>query len=222
MNLLLVTALTIQGLYYMANKCKLAIFDMDGVLVESASIHTKALRKSIAALVSIEASQERFLDASDGIRTKDKLKRLAASYGLSNIEIKAIDELKERLTIEALVALPINSMLVETLTELKRKGIRLSVGSNSRRVYVDIVINAIGISHLLDYSVAGDEVDNPKPHPEIFKRSIEYLGYSPNETVIFEDSSIGIEAAAKTGSIVIIVDSSSGVTKEQLLFCVNR
>lgn len=222
MNSLPAIALTIQGLCSMATKCKLAIFDMDGVLVNSADIHTEALRKSIASLVSTEASQERFLDAHDGIRTKDKLKRLAASYDLSDSKVRAIDELKERLTVKGLEQLPINVMLVETMTELKRKGIKLSVGSNSRRAYVNIIVKAIGIEHLLDYSVSGDEVDNPKPHPEVFKRSMEHLGYSADETVIFEDSTIGIEAAARTGSIVIVVDSSSGVTKEQLLFCVNR
>lgn len=195
---------------------------MDGVLVNSADIHTEALRKSIASLVSTEASQERFLDAHDGIRTKDKLKRLAASYGLSDTEVKAIDVLKEKLTMEGLERLPTNPMLIETLTELKRKGIKLSIGSNSRRSYVDAIVKAIGIEPLLDYSVAGDEIDNPKPHPEVFKRSMEYFDYSADETVIFEDSTIGIEAAARTGSIVIVVDPSSGVTKEQLLFCVNR
>jgi HAD superfamily hydrolase (TIGR01509 family) len=200
---------------------KLAIFDIDGVLVNTTDIHTEALRLSIASLVSPEAAREDYLDASDGIRTIDKLRRLQSSYGLSDHDIKSIDSMKSMLTTNAFAHYPRNEMLVRVLSNIKAQGVLLSIGSNSRRSNVDFLTQSLGIFDLLDFSVAGNEVKNPKPAPDVFLASMSKLNVKPEDTIIFEDSDSGYQAALATGAIVVRVNPVTLVTEEQLLKIVN-
>jgi HAD superfamily hydrolase (TIGR01509 family) len=198
---------------------KLAIFDLDGVLATTTEIHTKTLRMAVERACAHNgiAHQEAYLDGADGIRTVDKLKRLAASYGFSDAFIAAINKDKTTLAVEELSKLKPNQEIIDGIVALKARGYDVGVASNSRRLFVDIVLKAIGLDEVVDFTIAGDELTNPKPDPEIFLRSMK--GYDLNDVYIFEDSPTGLAAARATGATVIEVNPDTLVTANQFLLC---
>lgn len=198
---------------------KLVIFDLDGVLVNTTDLHTKALRDAVQYVVPGEAHLAEFLDASDGIRTKDKLERLKADYTLSDNAIRCIDLCKQEFTIQELKKLKLNESIVKGIKGLRRRGYKIAVASNSRRSFVDEVVKTIGIRKLVDYSISGDEVGSPKPDPEIFLKAIEHFGADRKDVFIFEDSPAGLEAAVRTGAEVIVVNPKILATEEQFSRC---
>jgi beta-phosphoglucomutase len=206
---------------------KLAIFDLDGVLVNTTEIHTAALRRAVAYVIDGKAHQEPYLDAADGIRTRDKLARLADSYDLTDIAVDCLDHLKNKIVTQQLSLLKPNQEIIDGIKALRQRGYKVAVASNSRRSSVDTVLEQIGLTGLVNFSISGDEVDLPKPDPEIFIKTIQYfdVSYFPqcamdlNEVYIFEDSPAGLEAARNSGARVIQVDPSKLVTVEQLLLC---
>ena len=185
---------------------KLAIFDLDGVLVKTDHIHTNMLRFAVESILHSDASQLPMFDAQDGIRTVDKLKALQAMYDLPDDTIRGIDRLKQMLTCVELISLPKNQLIVDILTHLKLKGYMIALASNSRRLYVDAAITALSIKHLIDFSIAGDEIQHAKPHPECFERAMAHFSATSQQTTIWEDSNAGLTAARATGATVIQVD----------------
>jgi len=195
---------------------KLAIFDMDGVLANTTHIHTSALRDAVYTRVHEEASREHYLTASDGIRTTNKLECLRAQYGLSDEIVKSIDELKESLTLNAFGSIQKNELLISEFSRIKNKGIRIAIGSNSRRVYVDKIIQSLGLSEFIDFSIAGNEVFRSKPDPEIFNTIMARFNISNEDTIIFEDSIAGLKAAHEAKANVEFVNNRTLITLEQL------
>ena len=112
------------------------------------------------------------------------------------------------------------------LLESLRGRVKLAVASNSVRRYVEGSIASLGE---FDAVVAGDEVTNPKPAPDVYLRSAERLGLDPAECVAVEDSPVGIESARAAGMRIVAIaglggglgmpsfDSLSSVTIEDLL-----
>lgn len=191
------------------------IFDLDGVLVDTTYIHSNALKQVVKEYVSSTAAEEPYLNASDGKRTVDKLKKLQTQYKLDDTVIDAINRSKTSLTINALHNIPQNKYIEEIINFIKSKKILIGIGSNTRRQYLDIILSQLNIT--VDFTLAGDEVSNPKPNPEIFNKIIQVSNNTPSSTIIFEDSETGIEAAEKTGATVIKVNPKNLLTREDIL-----
>jgi HAD superfamily hydrolase (TIGR01509 family) len=193
----------------------LILFDLDGVLVNTADIHSTILKKVVKEQVSIDASNQPYLIASDGLRTVDKLQKLQIQYNLSDETINIINRNKIELTINALYNIPQNKDIEEIINFIKSKKILIGIGSNTRRQYLDIILSQLNIT--VNFTVAGDEVINPKPHPEIFNKIIHFLNKKSSDTIIFEDSDAGIEAAKQTGATVVRIDPNILLRKKDIL-----
>jgi beta-phosphoglucomutase-like phosphatase (HAD superfamily) len=77
------------------------------------------------------------------------------------------------------------------------------VASNSLRRLVDLALSGSGLAEAFDAVIAGDEVPNPKPAPDIYLEACRRLGASPDRTVAIEDSPTGAAAARAAGLFVI-------------------
>ncbi|NIP80177.1 MAG: HAD-IA family hydrolase, partial [Gemmatimonadetes bacterium] len=82
------------------------------------------------------------------------------------------------------------------LESVLAEGRPVGVGSNSARWRLDAVLTAAGVRDRFRASVAGDEVANPKPAPDVYARVVASLGVAPAACVVIEDSPTGIAAAA--------------------------
>lgn len=101
--------------------------------------------------------------------------------------------------------------LIELLQYAKSQGIKVAIASSSPREKVDYYLEIENISEYINTIVAGDEVKESKPNPEIFLTACKKSGIKNTEAVVFEDSSVGIEAAQRAGirSILIQDDITS-------------
>jgi HAD superfamily hydrolase (TIGR01509 family) len=88
----------------------------------------------------------------------------------------------------------------------------LAVASNSPRRLLDIALSRGGFSDLLPLTIAADEVEAPKPAPELYVRACEMLSVEPQTAVAFEDSVTGASSARAAGLKVVGVPSLANVT----------
>lgn len=194
---------------------KLVIFDLDGVLARTEHLHTFAFKEAVAYCAP-QASGVNYLDARDGVRTKDKLARLKQEFNLSTETIQQIDRRKQALTEQHLRHIRKNPGIIDCLQKLIDNGHTLALASNSRKTNVDIVITALGIDQFFSLRLTGDDVTMPKPHPEIFTRVINHFNANPNEVFIFEDSEAGRQAGIQAGAKVMEVDPNVLTTMNQI------
>lgn len=195
-------------------KNRLHIFDLDGVLVDSSSLHTSALRQAVFELVGETASTVDFLEASDGVKTKDKLIRLSKQY---KFDKKAVDNRKKELTLEKIELLK-PTHLRQALLELRASGKRLALASNSREIFVLAILDKLGIADIFDVIFTGDDIKKGKPHPEIFEAVIGHCGVKPELAVVYEDSVAGLMAASSAGvGTIVKIDPTILLTKDQLV-----
>jgi len=183
---------------------KLIIFDLDGVLVEAKEIHYTALNK---ALRQYALTWEEHLSTYDGLKTSQKLEMLHINKGLPREYFDGIWEAKQKYTLEALQDLKPNPQLQVCMDLLISDGYKLAVCSNSIRKTVLTVLSKFGIIDRFDLILSNEDVQNSKPHPEIYWKAMSLMGCLPEECLIVEDSPYGLLAAARSNASVFRVDN---------------
>lgn len=175
-----------------------AIFDMDGVLVDSNPFH---LRKWMDLLeennipYAAEALPEQILG-----KRNDHAFRLFFGPQLTRQEIRQFSErLEERFRAAfGPYAKPLPG-LQALIGQFEAAGIPMAVASSAMRPNVEFVVDALGFRPFFRALVSGDDVRFAKPHPEIYLKTAEKLGVNPAACVAFEDSFPGIGAVKAAG-----------------------
>ena len=108
------------------------------------------------------------------------------------------------------------------LAELKSKGYILGLASNSIRSTIDIMMKKSCLECYLDVTLSNEDVSNPKPDPEIYKKIINQLGVVPSETLIIEDNEHGIKAAKASGAHVLEVRDVEEVNINNILWKIRK
>jgi HAD superfamily hydrolase (TIGR01509 family) len=189
---------------------KLIIFDLDGVLVEAKKIHYEALNKALGPIYAIEWNEH--LSIYDGLKTNQKLEMLTERKGLPIKLYKEVWDAKQKYTLQELRNLKVSSELVTTMIMLCNDGYKLAVCSNSIRKTVLTVLSKLGIIEFFDLIFSNEDVDNSKPHPEIYWKAISAMKCLPEETLIVEDSPYGLLAASRSKADIMRVSSPKEVT----------
>ena len=188
------------------SKIKLVIFDLDGVLVEAKNIHYKALNEALGKKYSITWNEH--LSTYDGLKTTQKLDMLTERKGLSVDKHQSIWERKQQITLQKLKQLGTDDTLIELMDWLSSNGYKIAVCSNSIRKTVLTVLSKLGIMEFMDYIISNEDVDNSKPHPEMYWTAISKMKSLPEETLIVEDSPYGLLAAARSKSHILRVKNT--------------
>tara|TARA_B100000214_G_scaffold365245_1_gene332801 strand:+ start:1612 stop:2973 length:1362 start_codon:yes stop_codon:yes gene_type:complete len=192
---------------------KLIIFDLDGVLVEAKNIHFDALNK---ALGKYAISWNEHLSTYDGLKTYQKLDMLTNKKGLPAKDHQNIWEQKQKYTLEMLSDLKPNNNLKRVMSKLVKDGYKIAVASNSIRKTVLTVLSKLGIIEYIDLIVSNEDVENSKPHPEMYWQAISRMKCLPEETLIIEDSPYGLLAAARSKSHILRVKNPKEVTYKNI------
>lgn len=180
------------------------LFDMDGVLVDSASLHLRAYE-----LVFRDAG----LDFPEAAR-RAVLRGKTRSHVLDLALPEAEAELKRRLweakpeALKLVLADEVDCSMpgvIETVLALARAGVPMGVVTNSRAP--EIWIEKTGISNHLTILVTGDDVSRPKPSPQGYVLGAQRLGVTPGRCLAIEDSHDGWIAANGAGMRVALVAS---------------
>lgn len=201
---------------------KAIIFDMDGVLIDAKEWHYHALNKALG-LFGMPISRQDHLCTYDGLPTKKKLEILSTERGLSKHLHPFINELKQRYTLE-IVFSECKPIFFHhyALSHLKNRGYKIVVCSNSIRKTVEIMMEKSGLADYLDFFLSNEDVEHPKPHPEIYQKAIASLGVVPEECLIVEDNINGIRAAQASGAHVMEVVGTTDVNLENILKCIHE
>lgn len=186
------------------------IFDLDGVLVDTARYHYAAWR-DLAKRWDINLTEQEN-EKLKGVSRVESLKHIVALGGisLSQSDIDKYCRLKNDQYLSLIANMDEQELLPnvkQILQELDRKKIKIGLGSASKNA--PLIIKKTGINHFFEAVVSGNDVTNSKPHPEVFLKGASLLGVDPSKTIVFEDSQKGIEAAIRGGFL------SVGVGKEE-------
>jgi beta-phosphoglucomutase len=175
---------------------KAFIFDLDGVIVDTAKYHFLAWQK-IANELDIDFTLEHneLLKGVSRIRSLDiilELGKVTASQEDKNKWL--IQKNEEYLTY--LVDMDQSELLPGVLTMLqylKEKNQPIALGSASKNARP--ILEKTGIRHYFDAVVDGNDVTNAKPDPEVFLTAAKLLNIKPEDSIVFEDSVAGVQAA---------------------------
>jgi HAD superfamily hydrolase (TIGR01509 family) len=95
--------------------------------------------------------------------------------------------------------------LYEILDYLSKTKVKIAVATSTSRERATSLLIMASVDHYFDYVLCGDEVENSKPHPEIFLKVADKLGCLPEKSIVLEDSEAGIIAAHSAGMSAIMV-----------------
>jgi len=196
---------------------KLVIFDLDGVLIESRELHFDALNAALRKVgEEYVISREEHLSLYDGLNTTRKLEMLSEQKGLDRKYFNQVWKDKQTATFDLLAQFPINHNAGYIISQLKLKGWKVAVASNSIRETVRIALNAIGVLGMVDYYVSNEDVKRPKPYPEMYWKCMVALNALPKDTVIVEDSHIGRQGAIDSGANLFPIENAKDLNSFRL------
>lgn len=199
------------------NSIKAVIFDMDGVLIDAKDWHFEALNRALGHF-GFEISRHDHLVTFDGLPTKKKLDMLTMERGLPASLHSFLNELKQAYTTEAVHARCKPTFQHEfALSNLRSRGYRLAVASNSVRNTVELMMKKSALDQYLDLILSNQDVQQGKPSPEIYLKAMSLLGVAPKETLVLEDNEHGIASARAAGAHLMIIKEVTDVSLEGIL-----
>jgi beta-phosphoglucomutase len=175
---------------------KAFIFDLDGVIVDTARYHYLAWQK-IAAELNIDFT----LEHNELLKGVSRIRSLDIILELGKVEASQEDKnrwlvQKNKEYLSYLVNMDQSELLpgvLSMLKYLKEKNQAIALGSASKNARP--ILEKTGIMHYFDVIVDGNDVTNAKPDPEVFLIAAKLLGAKPENAIVFEDSVAGIQAA---------------------------
>ncbi len=193
----------------------LVIFDLDGVLLDAKKIHYNALNSALEDVTGTDKyyiTWQQHLNKFDGLKTFTKLSLLCKERGLDKGLVDVIWHEKQKITRSELSAVSENKQLIEVMKWLRSKGFMIACCSNSIRRTVYTSLSKLGILEHFDIVISNQDVDNSKPHPQMYWNAMAKLNCLPSETIIVEDSPVGILAAHRSGASTIRVECPEDIT----------
>lgn len=189
---------------------KAVIFDLDGVIVDTAKYHYLAWGNLASELGFTFTEKDNEL-----LKGVSRVRSLEILLGIGNVTLtqedfdkyasKKNDEYLK--LINELTPADILPGVNDFIMELKRNGYLISLGSASKNAL--FILNHLKLTDYFDSIVDGTHVNKAKPDPEVFLTAAKNLGVEPIECVVFEDAVAGVEAGKNAGMRVIGVGEPS-------------
>ncbi len=182
---------------------KAAIFDLDGVVVDTIDLHFKAWKKMFSEYGK-DFDFEDYKQKVDGIPRFDGAK--AVLIDLAKSELEAAATRKQNYFLEFLEkeGVKVHQDTIKLIKRLKTESIKLGVISSSKNC--SLILKKAGIDNLFEAIVTGNDIERGKPNPDVFLRAASGLGVNPDECLVFEDAVLGVEASKRANIKCIGVD----------------
>lgn len=179
---------------------KAIITDFDGTLVDTYLANMCAY-KAAFNMCGLELSDDTYKGCF-GLRFNDFMNKVGVVDTNTQNKIK---ELKAKLYPEFFHLLIPNKVLIDSLSAMKKSGIKIAIASTARKENLLNVLQYLELTNIFDIILTGESVKCGKPDPEIYILTMEQLGVQPNEVLIYEDSDVGLQAAEHSGANYIKV-----------------
>jgi beta-phosphoglucomutase len=198
----------------MKENIKGLLFDLDGVLVDTAVYHYQAWLR-LAKTMGFEFSEKQNEELK-GISRMDSLDKVLGwgKVTKSDAEKLELATQKNDWYVEMINKMTADEILPGALEFLKsahQAGYKIALGSASKNS--TIILKNTNIAHFFDVIVDGNSVSKSKPDPEVFLKGAELLHLEPKECVVFEDAAAGIEAAKRGGMKAIGIGDKNILTQ---------
>ena len=182
---------------------KAAIFDLDGVVVDTVPIHFKAWKRMFEKYGKTFTFED-YKQKVDGIPRRNGAKAILTD--ISDEELKKAADLKQSYFVENLEKedIPQFTTTIKLITNLLDEGIKCAVVSSSKNC--PAILKRIGLFDKLGSVISGDDITRGKPDPQIFLMAAERLGAKPSECIAFEDAVLGVESAKNAKMHCIGID----------------
>jgi beta-phosphoglucomutase len=195
------------------------IFDLDGVIVDTAHFHFLAWKKTAAEL-GFELTEE-LNEKLKGVSRIDSLQKIL-DWAKVSIDQDKFDRLTKEKNEEYLSY--VNQMtkkdilpgVYKFILNVKDKGYPIALGSASKNA--PHILNKVGLLELFDSIVDGNSVTKAKPDPQVFLIAAQNLKVAPEECIVFEDSQAGIKAANLAGMTSVGLGDSSVLVEADEVF----
>jgi beta-phosphoglucomutase len=210
---------------------KAFLFDLDGVIVDTAIYHYQAWKR-LANELGFDISEE-FNERLKGVSRTDSLDIILAHGGLTlpdEEKVKLATQKNEwYLTlVSRMTSDDILPGVANFFSQVRKAGLQTALGSVSKNA--PLILERIGMSEAFEAIIDGTKISRGKPDPEVFTKGAAELGVRPAECVVFEDALAGVEAGKRGGMFVVglgspdiltqadlVVPSLEGLTVEQVL-----
>ena len=194
-------------------KIKACLFDLDGVVVDTAKYHYLAWKK-IADDLGFDFSE---LD-NERLKGVSRMESLDILLELGKIKVDLSTKEQLAATKNDLYVSYIQKMtpdeilpgVIKFLDELHNSGILIALGSASKNALS--ILDKINITQKFDAIIDGNKVSKAKPDPEVFLKGAIELGVEPHKCLVFEDAQAGIDAARNGGMHIIGIGKPENLT----------
>ena len=194
------------------SRIRLILLDFDGTLVDTRRANARAYVETLRE-VGYAMTEEEYAARHFGVRCPEFLR----SIGIDDpAEIDRLRRRKIELYPRYFDLVALNRPLWEFCQQFRKQGGRVWIVSTGSRANIGNVMRHLGIGGpaagpdeaplgRVDGVLSGADVARSKPHPDCFLEAMRREGCTPRETLIFEDSAIGIEAARRSGASYFVV-----------------
>lgn len=197
-----------------SDNIKLIIFDMDGTLIDSAYLNYYSYYNALKEF-NIELDKDYYYNKCFGLHykifTENILKlnnKLVNNKNEDNELIEKIHKRKEEIYLENINLVSIHPLMLEILIDNHNKNNKkysaLATTASPKGVYG--ILKEFKLEKLFDLVLTGNDIEKKKPDPEIFFKCFNHFNVSEKESIIFEDSEVGLEAANQTNAWVIKIE----------------
>lgn len=195
------------------------LFDLDGVIVETAHFHYQAWRQ-LANDLGFDFSEE-FNETLKGVSRMDSL-NLILKHG--NIELSEEKKLelasKKNDNYLSLVSKMTEDDILpgvkDFFEQIKKTDIKICLGSVSKNSHK--ILHSVGLLDEFDGIIDGTKISKGKPDPEVFLKGAAELGLKNEECLVFEDAVAGVEAGKNAGMKVVGIGKPEILTKADIVF----
>lgn len=185
-------------------KTKLVIFDLDGVLTDTARYHYLAWKHLAAKLgYSLSEAQNEKLK---GVNREESLRRILdwANIEVDEPEFSQLLHEKNEHYVQLISGMNETERfpaVLNVFNTLKLHGIKIALGSSSKNA--EMVLQRIGLQNVFDVQIDGRHTSRSKPDPEVFLKAAAQLGFNSDQCVVVEDADAGAKAAKAAGMFCI-------------------
>lgn len=186
------------------------LFDLDGVLVDTAKYHFLAWKRLAEELnITFTHEDNERLKGVSRMRSLDIILEIGQVTLEESQKITLADKKNEwyKEYIMKMDETEILSGVSEFLSHIRAQGMKIALGSASKNS--PIILERTGLAKYFDAIVDGNDVKTAKPDPEVFLLGAERLGLKPEECIVFEDAQAGVEAAVAGGMKVVAVGTEA-------------
>lgn len=191
-----------------------AIFDWDGVIIDSSSAHEESWNR-LAKDTSLDLPEGHFKRGFG--RKNEYIIPEILRWTQNPAEIQRLSLRKEELYREVVVErgqMPLPGVLT-WLQALRNAGAPCAIGSSTHRKNIELILEISGLNGFFDYMVTAEDVTEGKPSPEVFLKAAALICREPSQCVVFEDAHVGIAAARAGGMRVVGVATTHPVAELQ-------